>query len=383
MGARHTMPMMKFSLRRIATAVLTFAIASTTGLVPANSQVTEEDVEQARTLSESAAVDRAAAIENLDQAVAAYEVVRGELEALTFAVGRLRGRIGDYEDETQGLRQELQARAVRSYMNGDERDPVARVFAPETVQQTIIAREVLAQAVESEAARLDSLAASTAEMSRLKEELDLDSARLADLQAESDALVDRMNELYETADFVFDEADHQYQEVKAARDEQERREEEARRQRELMQAALQLPAEGVPDYVTPGFVCPVGIQSWFLNTWGAPRSGGRTHKGVDMMGPYRSPLVAVGDGIVRLSYGSLGGNIVWLYADHGVNYFYAHMDGYASGLVDGQRVSRGQLIGYTGDSGNPAPGAYHVHFGIYPGGITAVNPYPTVQRACS
>jgi peptidoglycan LD-endopeptidase LytH len=259
---------------------------------------------------------------------------------------------------------------------------VARVFAPDTVQQSIIAREVLAQAVQSEAERLDSLDASTAEMSRLKEELDADSVRLAVLQAEADAIVDRMNELYQAADFAFDEADHEFREVEAARDEQVRREEEARRQRELMQAALKLPAEGVPDYVTPGFICPVGVPSWFSNSWGAPRSGGRTHKGVDMMGPYRSPLVAVGDGIVRLSYGSLGGNIVWLYADYGVNYFYAHMDGYAAGLVDGQRVSRGQLIGYTGDTGNPSPGAYHVHFGIYPGGVTAVNPYPTVQRVC-
>jgi murein DD-endopeptidase MepM/ murein hydrolase activator NlpD len=66
-----------------------------------------------------------------------------------------------------------------------------------------------------------------------------------------------------------------------------------------------------------------------------------------------------------------------------VNYFYAHLDSYPSGLVDGQRVTRGQVIGYMGDTGNPAPGAYHLHFGIYPGGITAVNPYPSVARVCN
>jgi len=248
---------------------------------------------------------------------------------------------------------------------------------------------VLSLAVESESEQLDALAATTAEMSRLQDELDADSARLSDLKADADAIVERMNQFYEAADFVFEEVDQQYVEIKADREEQvrleeeqRRREEEARRQRELMQAALQLPAEGVPEWITPGFICPVGGSSWFQNSWGAPRSGGRLHKGVDMMGPRGTPLVAVASGIVRKSYGSLGGTIVWLYADHGVNYFYAHLDSYPSGLADGQWVSRGQVIGYMGDTGNPRPGAYHLHFGIYPGGITAVNPFPTVDRVC-
>lgn len=376
------MPTMTSPLRRIVTAISVLALAGAASVAPAFSQVTEDDVEQARVTREAAAAERAAAISDLDQAVDAYEEVRGELEALTFTVGRLRGRIADYQDESLDLRQVVRDRAVQSYMNGDERDPVTRVFSPETVQQAIIAREVLALAVESDSEQLDDLAATTAEMGRLKEQLDADSARLADLKADADAIVARMNELYEAADLVYTDANQEYVEVKAEREEQVRREEEARRQRELMQAALQLPAEGVPDWVTPGFICPVGGQSWFRDTWGAPRSGGRTHKGVDMMAPHYTPLVAVGSGIVRKSYGTLGGNIVWLYADHGVNYFYAHLDSYPSGLVDGQWVSRGQVIGYVGDTGNPAPGAYHVHFGIYPGGITAVNPYPTVARVC-
>ncbi len=377
------MPTMTIPLRRAATAagVLLLAISATIG--PAMSQVTEEDVEQARAARDTAAAARASALENLDEAVTAYEEVRGELEALTFTVGRLRSRIDDYEDETRDLRSEVKDRAVRSYMSGDERDPVARVFAPETVQQTIIAREVLALAVESDSAQLDDLAATTAEMARLRGQLEVDSARLADLKAESDAIVARMNELYEAADLVYDTADEEFHAVEEALAEQIRREEEARRQRERMQAALQLPAEGVPDWVTPGFVCPVAGPSWFRDTWGAPRSGGRTHKGVDMMAPRGTPLVAVASGVVRKSYGVLGGNIVWLYADHGVNYFYAHLDGYPGGLGDGQWVQRGQTIGYVGDTGNPAPGAFHVHFGIYPGGITAVNPYPTVARVCS
>ena len=390
------MPMMIFFLRWIATAIVVLALVSTTAFVPAASQVTEADVEEARLAREEAAVERAAAIVDLDEAVVAYEAARGELEELIFSVGRLRGRIDDYQSETSVLRDEVRERAVQSYMTGDERDPIARVFAPETVQQSMIARQVLSRAVESESEQIDSLVATVAEMARLQAKLDTDSARLFDLQADADAIVGRMNDLYQAADLVFEETDQEFVKVQADRAEQVRREEEerrrqeeerrrqeeVRRQRELMQAALELPAEGVPEWVTPGFTCPVGGSSWFLDTWGAPRSGGRSHKGVDMMGPVGTPLVAVSGGIVRKSYGSLAGNIVWLYADHGVNYFYAHLDSYPGGLVDGQWVPRGQVIGYMGDSGNPRPGAYHLHFGIYPGGITAVNPYPTVEKAC-
>jgi murein DD-endopeptidase MepM/ murein hydrolase activator NlpD len=382
-------------LRRATVVAAVLLIVSSMGPA-ALSQVTDDDVERARQEQEAAqaeleaaARERAAAIEDLDAAVEAYEAVRGELEALTFSVGRLRDRIDDYEDSTFELRKLLKERAVQSYMNGEERDPVARVFSPERVQQSLIAREVLALAVENDSEQIDDLAATTAEMERLQDDLAVEEDRLQELEAESAALLDRMNELYEEADLVFEAADQAFDEaasefaqVSAELAEQRRREEAARLARERLMAELQLPALGVPADVTPGFICPVDGRSWFTNSWGAPRSGGRSHKGVDMMGPRYTPLVAVGSGIVRKSYGSLGGNIVWLYADHGVNYFYAHLDSYPSGLVDGQWVAKGTVIGYMGDTGNPAPGAYHLHFGIYPGGITAVNPYPTVARVC-
>jgi murein DD-endopeptidase MepM/ murein hydrolase activator NlpD len=376
------MPAMTSSLRRIFTAICLIVIVTPLGAGPALSDVTDEDVERARAASEAAAAERAAALVDLDEAIVAYETVRSELEALTFKVGRLRSRIDTYQAETFDLINVVQDRAVQSYMNGEERDSVAQVFSPETIQQTIIARQVLALAVESETEQLDDLAATTAEMARLREELDAESIRLVELQAEAEAIAARMNVMFEAADAEYQAVHEEYHVVKAEREEQVRREEEARRQRELMQAALQLPAEGVPEWVTPGFICPVAGPTYFLNTWGAPRSGGRTHKGVDMMGSRGTPLVAVGSGVVRKSYGSLGGNIIWLYADHGVNYFYAHLDGYPSGLADGQWVQQGQVVGYMGDTGNPAPGAFHLHFGIYPGGFTAVNPYPTVARTC-
>lgn len=358
------------------------------GGVPALS-VTEDDVERARIAAEEAARARAAALADVDAAVASYEAINARLQELTFRIGRVRSTIADYEGRSRDLRDEIADRAVSSYMRGKERDPVARAFSTASVQQALIARDILARAVDEERAALDRLVATTAEMGRLQEQLDADSLEVAALRAEADAVVARMNELFAVSDDQAVRTETEFQQVSEARQEQLRREEEERlrreeeerRRQEALLAAAN-PAAGVPEWVTPGFICPVGGSTWFIDSWGAPRSGGRTHKGTDMFAGFRTPLVAVGDGVVSLSYGKLGGNIVWLHTDHGVSYFYAHLDGYPEGLARGQRVERGQVVGYNGDTGNSDPGAYHLHFGIYPGGARAVNPYPTVARAC-
>ena len=121
----------------------------------------------------------------------------------------------------------------------------------------------------------------------------------------------------------------------------------------------------------------------FINSWNFPRSGGRKHKGTDLMAPQGTPLVAVANGTVRLGFNSLGGNTVWVYADYGVGFFYAHLDTFAPGLQNGDRVTIGEYIGTVGDTGNAAPGAYHLHFGIaVGGGGSDVNPYPSLRAVC-
>lgn len=375
------MPRVTSRPRRVATALALLALVLGSS-APAFS-IDEEEVERARQEAEVAARERAAALEDLNAAVATYEEINSELQELTFSIGRLRSQLEVYEDSTLELRDQVRQRAVESYMTGSSRnDALVRTFSPEEVQQSLIAREVLAIAVESDSADLDTLTAALAEMDRLRDELDADTARVSHLRVEAEAVVARMNELFALADDDFEEAAEVLEQAEEELAEQRRREEEERRRLEEIRAALGAPPLGVPMWVTPGFICPIDGPTWFLDTWGAPRSGGRTHKGTDMFSPRGTPLVAVGDGIVRKSYGNLGGYIVWLYADHGVNYFYAHLDSYPSGLADGQRVSRGQVIGYVGDTGNPPIGAYHLHFGIYPAGITAVNPYPTVLETC-
>jgi peptidoglycan LD-endopeptidase LytH len=119
----------------------------------------------------------------------------------------------------------------------------------------------------------------------------------------------------------------------------------------------------------------------FVDSWGAPRSGGRTHKGTDIMNPLGNRVHAIVDGVVsRQTSSSLGGISLYLKGDDGNEYYYAHLMRYTSTV--GQRVKAGEMIAINGQTGNARYTAPHVHFEVHPGGGAPVNPYPYVKAAC-
>jgi murein DD-endopeptidase MepM/ murein hydrolase activator NlpD len=130
------------------------------------------------------------------------------------------------------------------------------------------------------------------------------------------------------------------------------------------------------------FTLPIGGAQAFANTWGARRSGGRRHKGTDVMARCGAPVVAVTDGVIsNLHSGGNGGIMAYLRASNGDVFFYAHLRGYAPGIRSGSRVSVGQKIALNGNSGNARGGPCHVHFEWHRGGGGPVNPYPLLAAA--
>lgn len=97
-----------------------------------------------------------------------------------------------------------------------------------------------------------------------------------------------------------------------------------------------------------------------------PRSGGRLHQAIDILAPRNTPVLAADDGtIARLMQNELGGLTVYqLDPTERFAYYYAHLEAYAEGLVEGAPVRRGELIGYVGTSGNAPQSTPHLHFAV-------------------
>lgn len=140
-------------------------------------------------------------------------------------------------------------------------------------------------------------------------------------------------------------------------------------------AASVLAAAATPPPPPPAFCPAPGSQ--FVDSWGFARSGGRGHKGVDMMAPYGTPVLAPVDGVVRSSHSSLGGIGFYLDDADGNEYFGSHL---ASLDVVGP-VRAGQQIGTVGSTGNA--GSPHLHFEVKPAGSNSVNPFPFAFNWCT
>lgn len=147
-------------------------------------------------------------------------------------------------------------------------------------------------------------------------------------------------------------------------------------------------AEGVTVGPT-GLAIPVaGVKAnGLIDTYSQARAGGaRRHDAIDIVAAEGTPVVAASPGTVEKLFTSQGGGGITVYVrspDRRWVYYYAHLQGYAPGLAEGQRVKRGQLLGRVGATGNANPAGPHLHFAINrmePGEKwwqgTAINPFP-------
>jgi peptidoglycan LD-endopeptidase LytH len=114
--------------------------------------------------------------------------------------------------------------------------------------------------------------------------------------------------------------------------------------------------------------------------FGVDRDGGaRKHHGVDIFAEKGTPVTAVIDGYVRTGTSARGGEHVWLSGSMigfgSARYYYAHLDSFA--VESGEKVKKGDILGYVGNTGNAITTPPHLHFGIYSGG--PVDPAPFLK----
>ena len=98
---------------------------------------------------------------------------------------------------------------------------------------------------------------------------------------------------------------------------------------------------------------------------------GAFHSGVDIGSSYGAPIIAPADGIV-LTTEVMGGYGKAINIDHGngISTRYGHLSGFA--VTAGQKVHRGDVIGYVGESGRST--GPHLHYEVRIND-TPVNPY--------
>ena len=128
-------------------------------------------------------------------------------------------------------------------------------------------------------------------------------------------------------------------------------------------------------YSQGAMACPLP-EATFTDSWGAPRSGGRSHLGVDMMAPDGATVLAPASG----TYRQHGTESFYLEAVDGTLYFGTHLSGHLH--ADGP-VTAGEPVAVNSNTGNASGGAAHLHLQIAPDGETWENPYPATEQACS
>lgn len=396
-------------LRRVLGAVLVVGLVA----APAVAQVTEDDL----TAAEQEVAATRAELEALAVELESATVRAVELEV---ELDRLNRSLLETQVQVAAALERLQERAIALY-TASASNRVALLFfsgTPEQLGAGISYLESLA--VDDEMIVND--------LEGLQSEYERQLGVLADLEAEQEATLVRLDSAAAQLNERLDAAQASYVALvdrKLAEEEEARRiEEERRRAEEAARAATSTTTTStttsttttvvtasttttaVPDETTTTvagettttlepttttttiptsseLACPIDGFTTFTDTWGAPRSGGRTHQGVDMLAARGTPTVAIESGtILRMGNGGLGGITIWLTGRSGDEYYYAHLDDWAPGLSVGRVVAAGELIGFVGSTGNASYSVPHLHFELHPGGGSAVNPYPLVKGLC-
>lgn len=347
----------------VAFAVATLALAA----LPARAD-TAADLETAEQQATAAHAE-------LDRVARLWQDAEAQLAQAQDAAHSATARIGELEHQLTAVQAQLNARAAEIYMAGGSQPAVALITSA-SLSDAADRLQYASALAQQDADLATRVAVQTQELNWQREQLAgairSRASATASLQVQADVIRGKV------ADYEARAADLQRrlaaEQVPAAQ-------------------ALVVPTPGSPPGApspggTPAPVsgsgwlqtCPVNGPNSFVDSFGDPRPGGRTHEGIDLIAAEGTPVVATHAGIVHHTTSGPGGYGTVLFHDGSADWtFYTHFSAYA-GPGDGGHVNAGETIGLVGSTGDTS--VDHLHFEYHPGGGGAIDPYSALLGVC-
>lgn len=312
--------------------------------------------------------ERMAAIQDeLDATTARVEELRTQEGELMLRIRELDSRIKQIEEENADLLKRVIERARSLYMDGGT-GMLESLLGASDIAELSAALEYATRTSDSDTLLFLRHKRIADELRVVRAEAEVRARELTGIRESLDAEAQRLQERFAAAQDEYDALKKRLA-AQAAR-------------RESASAAAPSTGSTAASLPRPtgDMTCPIAAPTSFIDSWGYPRSGGRTHEGTDMMAAEGAPVVAITSGTITYSgWGDTAGNWLVLSGNDGNSYWYLHN---RENLTSGGPVKVGEQIATVGNSGNAAGGPTHVHFEYHPGGGGPVNPYPLVAGLC-
>lgn len=313
------------SRQQLVGAVLAGLVAASLVGIPAEA-ITQDEVDEACADSADAYRDYRAARSQFQATAVELERANQDLDAAKQEEARIRSVYEARADQLAQLQDQVETQAKEMYVQAVSQPPanIAFLSNPAAVLSGL---ELLGSTSRERRETFGDLAATAAELERLRSDLQRavdDFTRIRDQQAaettaQEKALTAALNS-YDSLDTRCRDLEAQYEaeqaRLRAEAEERRRREKEARRRRA---ATENVPSSddgrnaGSSGEPLAQIVCPFTPgQTQFIDSWGYPRSGGRTHKGTDLFAVLDEPVYAVVGGVIDVGNGGLGGKTIWL-----------------------------------------------------------------------